>query len=100
MAFIGENFPGDQVDVRYYDYNVKKRACNKLIYPIFQNAPRGFDYIMYKPYQSKYGYEYGYIYACDLSDVEMPEMKLVRDFYMENAPADKNWKPLRTIETN
>jgi hypothetical protein len=98
VAFIGDNFPGDKIDADLNSYFAMKERieCFNIIDNIFETATGGSDYIQSRPYKSLTGKFYGNIYACDLSDVNMPEMKLVRDFYMEGAPADKKWKLLKT----
>jgi len=98
VAFIGDNFPGTVISSFENDMKTKiAMACSDYITFIFKNgnSNSGFNYIRSDPYQSKNGDLYGEIRACDLNNVQIPEMILVRDYFMNLVPYAK-WDLLKT----
>jgi hypothetical protein len=82
VAFIGCNFPGP---ITNNDLKViQKQACSLPITPIFKTL-NIYNYIT----NAAFGltYNYGNVFACELVNVLLPEMKTARDSLMR-APND------------
>ena len=96
MAFIGYNFPGTGANAALNDYQTSPLsvACLAPNNAIFKNANNN-NYIRFDAYGSGNNKFYGYVFACQLADVLIPEMILVRDKYM--GYPGKVWLPLTTF---
>lgn len=92
MAFIGYNFPGTRATANLQ--TPISLACSSPIEDIFKNADNT-NYIKFDAYGSGNNKFYGYIFACELKNVLIPEMILVRDNYI--GTSRKEWLPLKTV---
>ncbi len=85
VAFIGFNYPGIDNDAVANDIQTSQitRACSAPITDVFDAGTKKNYYISQQIFSSKSGKIYGNIIACNLNDVQLPEMILARDNYMK-----------------
>jgi hypothetical protein len=85
VAFIGFNYPGINKDAENNDKQTSEttRACSAPITDIFYAGNNNNYYIRQQIFSSSSGKMYGNIFACNLADVQLPEIILARDNYMK-----------------